>query len=194
MVWFYHKKGYGALEEAIKSFQSHYGLILSLTLLTSYSLAGRAFNPTMVWFYRSWFGVCAPEMASFQSHYGLILSGNQGVLGQEKESPFNPTMVWFYLNKSTVQRAGSSTVPFNPTMVWFYHAKPDAYLKFVEEKLSIPLWSDFIVSPVLLSLHTFRPFNPTMVWFYLFVLFQFLFRFLFPFNPTMVWFYLKRIL
>ncbi len=51
-------------------------------------------------------------------------------------------------------------------MVWFYHAiTSQQYGEF--QKLSIPLWSDFIFSSIYPSSAVVFAFNPTMVWFYL---------------------------
>ena len=98
-------------------------------------------------------------------------------------------------------------------MVWFYRYD-DAISKVEEEKLSIPLWSDFILSASCLFMYASlifqshyglilskilsrvynlesSSFNPTMVWFYRAVLLSFMKSQLCPaFNPTMVWFYL----
>ena len=55
------------------SFQSHYGLILSLIWLQE-DKGERAFNPTMVWFYLTTNNFFNFSAEHFQSHYGLILS------------------------------------------------------------------------------------------------------------------------
>ena len=170
MVWFYHFGVDSSQFTSLPGFQSHYGLILSLYFcyecwkviwlsipLWSDFISTRrrditrktknAFNPTMVWFYlvatrgelprpdglsiplwsdfiseKALFIVYYTEDI-FQSHYGLILSDLlRGYCSQRV--PFNPTMVWFYLERYKRQ-----------------HHKEH------QRKLSIPLWSDFIMLP-----------------------------------------------
>ena len=141
MVWFYRKH----LTESFiceKTFQSHYGLILSRD--ESNRIQYLTFNPTMVWFY--------------QNEYDRITT--------DLTYPFNPTMVWFYrnandnlharrtsgfqshygliLSKRLLRMLEIHRRTFNPTMVWFYHMIAfDDELLYID--LSIPLWSDFIV-------------------------------------------------
>ncbi len=106
---------------------------------------------------------------SFQSHYGLILSWLQRTFqwleqctslsiplwsdfiafpnnAMRELEAFNPTMVWFYLTWDEEPQYLMFTA-FNPTMVWFYQE-----LVEVSEQLwlllSIPLWSDFILSEI----------------------------------------------
>ena len=76
------------------------------------------FNPTMVWFYH----VCQKSCFCFYIY------------------AFNPTMVWFYLSRRWRMNTSEANT-FNPTMVWFYQVSEK---KGGWEKLSIPLWSDFI--------------------------------------------------
>ena len=146
-----------------QSFQSHYGLILSKLY--------------MHWDYPTY---------NFQSHYGLILSVFICNLKRCWRWPFNPTMVWFY--RYYIPRPLHEEIPFNPTMVWFY---PSARLNQAGlwEKLSIPLWSDFIEFGFRCGKHKTFSFqshyglilsNQKNIW--KCILIQ-------PFNPTMVWFY-----
>ena len=149
----------------LKSFQSHYGLILSRVGGKPRGQAEEAFNPTMVWFYLC--GVVRSynktRTASFQSHYGLILS-RLGIYRRKRHNrlsiplwsdfisqaslrmlscrlAFNPTMVWFY--RTVVRIALNKYLTFNPTMVWFYLPLWELVSSPLS-RLSIPLWSDFI--------------------------------------------------
>ena len=130
------------------SFQSHYGLILSHCNFkrTWWWLATKSFNPTMVWFYLKF-------ILSFILVYTLS---------------FNPTMVWFYhkevrkndqknrcfqshygLILSVLELSENFVIPkpFNPTMVWFYrNTGHNSWFTYCYTKLSIPLWSDFILA------------------------------------------------
>ena len=173
-----------------KSFQSHYGLILShhkIRLLLS-------------------------SCATFQSHYGLILSPiprNDPVLRDFLSIP-----LWsdFIPTQHNNDRRWGKT--FNPTMVWFYpEPSLPASLEWAKyiPSLSIPLWSDFIILRRslleirrLLSIPLWSDFIPELaelfrsglgdfqshyglilskLWMERFVKPQA------PFNPTMVWFY-----
>ena len=95
MVWFYQTIT-KVLKYAVKGFQSHYGLILSvsdwnsevcrkslsiplwsdfiMSILNCCDDLIFSFNPTMVWFYLIWMAECKEMYIFFQSHYGLILS------------------------------------------------------------------------------------------------------------------------
>ena len=98
-------------------------------------------------------------------------------------------------------------------MVWFY-LRHGWVGNCWSERLSIPLWSDFIYRKderkriwrkdfqshyglilstwaVVATLSRIWTFNPTMVWFYLNALPSTDSPLTFTFNPTMVWFYLK---
>ena len=146
MVWFYHKSRKRVQQKNNQSRQ--------------------AFNPTMVWFYPIelyWRRADDDDLsiplwsdfiflsadsrssaASFQSHYGLILSWKGTYLVKRWYVTFNPTMVWFYPPISTrhLHEVFSS---FNPTMVWFYRKILDD-AGVPANILSIPLWSDFILT------------------------------------------------
>ncbi len=145
------------------SFQSHYGLILSLHSVEIVVRNFVAFNPTMVWFYRSEqrsTGICStpafnPTMVwfyqiwssqhrsstTFQSHYGLILSPKIGEDWLCRIDTFNPTMVWFYQRNGKNCRDGERALSI-PLWSDFIYAGVDE--KLVKLALSIPLWSDFI--------------------------------------------------
>ena len=73
MVWFYQQHSKSALVFN-KTFQSHYGLILSACRVGNIQTKTITFNPTMVWFYH----------------------GCRELSGKNICSSFNPTMVWFY--------------------------------------------------------------------------------------------------
>ena len=124
------------------TFQSHYGLILSVTESELKEKISIIFNPTMVWFYRFGASNARLYMFDFQSHYGLILSRWRHRNGSSRLQIFNPTMVWFYLYESKLILIEVKI--FNPTMVWFYQYF--ATFRY--------FWCVFF-------------FNPTMVWFYL---------------------------
>ena len=106
-----------------RSFQSHYGLILSPVNHRYLPVTQNAFNPTMVWFYLG----------------RTVQNAEDGWFA------FNPTMVWFYLPTQSRQEARRSA--FNPTMVWFY-LKTCFRVEIFNTSLSIPLWSDFILSSI----------------------------------------------
>ena len=124
-------------------FQSHYGLILSLTPLRPFLSFLHTFNPTMVWFYPKRSNISFTSSSLFQSHYGLILSENCTIKKDRMILTFNPTMVWFYLVELSDVKLCATCFAFNPTMVWFYH-KPIHDVPACRKELSIPLWSDFI--------------------------------------------------
>ena len=96
MVWFYHTKAYSSFKQK-QDFQSHYGLILSVSTAFLQLVLFNPFNPTMVWFYLFdyfddgtkvndlsiplWSDFITVNVVDtgnavyvFQSHYGLILS------------------------------------------------------------------------------------------------------------------------
>ena len=214
MVWFYPEKVEFSLFPSKKVFQSHYGLILSPFPRAGSAVERSTFNPTMVWFYlRNQVGksvvfsilsiplwsdfIIAVERLekylkkNFQSHYGLILSKLRNKKrSQQRNRAFNPTMVWFYL--------------------WACYL----FQIFTRSRLSIPLWSDFIISDWNTVQRVLCPtFNPTMVWFYrptYLAAYEYTKTFQshyglilssdaerlelvsveLTFNPTMVWFYL----
>ncbi len=125
-----------------KSFQSHYGLILSFPRFVKTPEENPAFNPTMVWFYLDYIRA-KPELTKY---------------------PFNPTMVWFYLLIASTSPSISLflSIPlwsdfivrdvFHPKVVEKYFQShyglilSEAIWKEISEvkTLSIPLWSDFI--------------------------------------------------
>ena len=95
----------------------------------------------MVWFYLCSRRINQSIWFAFQSHYGLILSR---YIKQQKACLINT---------------------FNPTMVWFYLANESQHACYFD-RLSIPLWSDFICFNTIFYVVIRKPFNPTMVWFY----------------------------
>ncbi len=127
------------------------------------------FNPILVWFYRS--GRRDYEVQAnphFQSHFGLILSLEQEVGISESALTFNPILVWFYLVKKhqwvvqspvfqshfglilsvfsvDVKGKTYNVATFNPILVWFYHTPEFRNVHFIFG-LSIPFWSDFILT------------------------------------------------
>ena len=165
MVWFYRVVTKEDMYDTY-SFQSHYGLILSVIHVWQGMSTHNPFNPTMVWFYREHRPVADRQYVllsiplwsdfinlifsytlnnpflsiplwsdfiqlllyqrkyqrmTFQSHYGLILSYILCKVTKITEKSFNPTMVWFY---QTVK------LPSKHDLI----------------ELSIPLWSDFIMT------------------------------------------------
>ena len=102
------------------SFQSHFGLILSVIEMISKEEAIPAFNPILVWFYqnmddkwRKYFEKLSipfwsdfigstgmysiSSLHTFQSHFGLILSSSDFSAAHKGRFTFNPILVWFYL-------------------------------------------------------------------------------------------------
>ena len=191
------------------------------------------FNPTMVWFYRQsglWFTATRTQLSiplwsdfiariitcisewktCFQSHYGLILSLSSMIKDIMSSITFNPTMVWFYQGPKPSWRArpGWLSIPlwsdFIVTLPYMLLRQRNTFQshyglilsrdshdnRVLKTSLSIPLWSDFIIKEygdrlvkekifqshyglILSSKHfyivccTIVSFNPTMVWFYL---------------------------
>ena len=163
MVWFYRSFTFSSAI-ACTSFQSHYGLILSVACRATEQRIHRAFNPTMVWFYLSIILVQYNHISCFQSHYGLILSSlwtseiefewalsiplwSDFIAIVEREAltrAYNfqshyGLILSFHLCNVCVLHV----VTFNPTMVWFYRptGRESSWRGW---ELSIPLWSDFI--------------------------------------------------
>ena len=142
MVWFYLLTLFGTFTGS-KSFQSHYGLILSIHCyqnwlhvkalsiplwsdfilsLMAARIAGRSLSLSIpLWsdFIFQIFYYFDYNAETFQSHYGLILS---------RPVSCNVNNLW---------------IAFNPTMVWFYHSYNNYHCNRCSN-LSIPLWSDFI--------------------------------------------------
>ncbi len=104
-----------------------------------------------------------------------------------------------------------SKVTFNPILVWFYLWLRQG-LQVNSRQLSIPFWSDFILTSSLYeklgrkahfqshfglilsntkttAVSVFRPFNPILVWFYQVVRFESFCYVFWAFNPILVWFY-----
>ncbi len=135
----------------LRCFQSHYGLILSIWLLTDFMHLNDTFQShyglILSWGFGMprirlkklsiplWSDFILVEYARshlvfhpFQSHYGLILSN-----------------VWDLQKLSDIKDNIINSLTFNPTMVWFY-------LEIIFQQffachfLSIPLWSDFILN------------------------------------------------
>ena len=148
-----------------RSFQSHYGLILSRSTQESIRLPLlKAFNPTMVWFYQSttkstrvsqdtlsiplwsdFISIIRWTLSGtnyfFQSHYGLILSQLLHTTTPLNYITFNPTMVWFYLDMMArlPDKIDSLSIP-----LWSDFINGGTGVKGKRGFLSIPLWSDFI--------------------------------------------------
>ena len=129
----------------LTGFQSHYGLILSSYCNSRYFVKNSLSIPLWSDFIYFWASAISHSPPfNFQSHYGLILSRYVGEISTENsKTTFNPTMVWFYLEKFTPRR-GRNREAFNPTMVWFYHLRGCIGALWEDMQLSIPLWSDFI--------------------------------------------------
>ena len=162
MVWFYQRAG-SRRPHLYYNFQSHFGLILSISDTYSVALLV-SFNPILVWFYlrKAWRGRKRAE--NFQSHFGLILS---------RKAP-TPCSVEVCLS-----------IPFWSDFIPTDRQKrPPRY-----GLLSIPFWSDFIIEEdenegdiivnfqshfglILSRVSTEKldverhPFNPILVWFY----------------------------
>ena len=124
-------------------------------------------------------------------------------------------MVWFYPARVSLKSAFSWNATCFQSHYGLILSFPDtATTTERSTKLSIPLWSDFILDLDRELTCLFLPFNPTMVWFYLiraeidfyrcrnlsiplwsdFIVLWVTRNDLFillTFNPTMVWFYLR---
>ena len=125
-----------------RTFQSHYGLILSVR--NSWVVFGRVFlsiplwsdfielrddvveistytfNPTMVWFYRTTSSAYLTSSTGiFQSHYGLILSSHSTNSRKRANQHFQ-SHYGLILSCCFPCVAVFAIHPFNPTMVWFY--------------------------------------------------------------------------
>ena len=118
MVWFYLSL-LRIISMARRNFQSHYGLILSLSRASIIFFWNSSFNPTMVWFYHTEIIERNLNVPYFQSHYGLILSLQPITVDVEQRALSIP--LWSDFIKS-----------FSPPFI------SPPYM------LSIPLWSDFI--------------------------------------------------
>ena len=165
LVWFYLDERDKRNSRTI-SFQSHFGLILSLS------------NQNEVFDF----------FDDFQSHFGLILSIAEMMLRVFSESAFNPILVWFYLLTTArlnmtlsqlsipfwsdfisccnvlslpsqrnfqshfglilshvgVDGKRLKRIAFNPILVWFYQELQSCCF-VCWSCLSIPFWSDFIL-------------------------------------------------
>ncbi len=227
MVWFYQEMA-GNSWYGRQNFQSHYGLILSQSIsrnrisrrvlsipLWSDFIAVEndnvqrqqfSFNPTMVWFYLL--------MRTRQPTNSLTLSiplwSDFIRLRDGDTVPVHPrgfqSHYGLILSTSARKSLKNFTETFNPTI---------GVRKWGWEKLSIPLWSDFIISLMPQIRICRKTFNPTMVWFYrapdlplqrygngfqshygLILSYLITTPSLYicsAFNPTMVWFYHQAI-
>ena len=117
MVWFYREVN-GIPVVKTTFFQSHYGLILSI------SIQHRWTN------------------SYFQSHYGLILSDAMSIMRTLTEA-FNPTMVWFY--PETAFNLEAEPVEDFQSHYGLILSIAENKKRELQKWLSIPLWSDFIV-------------------------------------------------
>ena len=148
MVWFYPEivDKLGVVRKAVEySFQSHYGLILSReTDRVERLVLWRQLLSIPLWsdFIYIVNGSNCDAIVIFQSHYGLILSRRpQRVrkLAVSFQSHYGLILSVFFSN-----HALRVLYAFNPTMVWFYRWRTPIS-NIHSEKLSIPLWSDFII-------------------------------------------------
>ncbi len=128
------------IENAENAFQSHFGLILSLRVLTTQSHTNSPFNPILVWFYHPWVRR-ETEGVIFQSHFGLILSARTDWCTEAGENSFQ-SHFGLILSSTVVRIALNKYITFNPILVWFYLVLSAAVRTDVH--LSIPFWSDFI--------------------------------------------------
>ena len=120
MVWFYQIYII-VVKQNEKSFQSHYGLILSYGYLSWVNEAGTVST------FQSHYGLilsfCTRRgvrsgHSTFQSHYGLILS-RYSKRGKVYPSTLSIPLWSDFINPWWRLRLLRKT-PFNPTMVWFY--------------------------------------------------------------------------
>ena len=194
MVWFYRaRRPY--LHYNGRTFQSHFGLILSGHRLRE-SAGWSSFNPILVWFYlielkdaglkeffQSHFGLILSlweiqkrlSISCFQSHFGLILSFSLFIWGGWRWVTFNPILVWFYpkrrlanieMIKSILKEVLVWKYSFNPILVWFYQGNLCSPGSLPVVLLSIPFWSDFILNRPEQIWKQQQSFNPILVWFY----------------------------
>ncbi len=148
-------------------FQSHYGLILSMT-----TTAPCVLN----------FCLSIPLWSDFipEREIPLFLT-----------SVFLSIPLWSDFIDDNITFSFYVRYTFNPTMVWFYQANR-AVQALLVKRLSIPLWSDFICILSKMDNTSYLTFNPTMVWFYQMTWKRWEYERTFAFNPTMVWFYPER--
>ncbi len=102
------------------SFQSHFGLILSVHVSEVFSIdEALSFNPILVWFYQRSCSRARPTIPRFQSHFGLILSH---VWELHVESVHYCFQSHFGLILSVEDTVADEVVQvaFNPILVWFY--------------------------------------------------------------------------
>ena len=141
LVWFY-QNGIWRRGVQAKSFQSHFGLILSLTKIRK-QRPTYPFNPILVWFYRTicgFLGSCTIQLSiPFWSDF---IDKDLWIL-EDSLRAFNPILVWFYLAHPflpPVVKTDTLSIPFWSDFI-FKHGG-------ICEKtgiLSIPFWSDFIL-------------------------------------------------
>ena len=124
-------------------FQSHYGLILSVSKAQLGQRNPETFNPTMVWFYQIVRGYKkgGEKLLSIPLWSDFIMR----TLKAAKESRLMLSIpLWSDFIHLLMFLLFFLLFSFNPTMVWFYRAER-AKTAERRARLSIPLWSDFIV-------------------------------------------------
>ena len=143
LVWFYQGlrlQRYGNLGELSIPFWSDFILAENPNKLLD---AIKAFNPILVWFYHTSLNACIgiKRHTCFQSHFGLILSLGSPLYIDHQILPFNPILVWFYLiNSSIIQ----FTILFLSIPFWSDFILSRLLTLGCLFRLSIPFWSDFI--------------------------------------------------
>ena len=108
------------MSSCTSTFQSHFGLILSMWKTPHLNKLLLAFNPILVWFYRVYARKRPKDCKSFQSHFGLILS-------------LRTCKRWLLYNHLSI--------PFWSDFILFFHSFSKSFWY-----LSIPFWSDFILT------------------------------------------------
>ncbi len=163
LVWFY-------LE--VFDVTNHYARILSIPFWSDFirkpafiiSTCSYSFNPILVWFYLEYFWTLSVAPLYFQSHSGLILSVRLARESHPRESTFNPILVWFYLVLGEIRR-------------------------YVDSRLSIPFWSDFISTQKAISKRARKSFQSHSGLILSKSYWVFESKSSLPFNPILVWFY-----
>ncbi len=128
---------------------------------------------------------------TFQSHYGLILS-EICILHEKISKPIFQSHYGLILSFSSKLSVVCWIRTFNPTMVWFYR-RPRWRSYKRKSGLSIPLWSDFISTVIIILSPQILPFQSHYGLILSHVFTNTNLHIQLPFNPTMVWFYLKRL-